>query len=420
MPVRKQSVKLSALVLGIALLLAACHPRAGPSIPASENPSPEISAPVSGSPESSPPAAVTAGSPLPSENRRGVHYGPCPSSRENGYYEVDARVSFYDAAEGVSAFLCDRPDCSHINADCQAWVGDATSFTEYHGQLYILRGHGTVQLIRKNLPDGGIDLLAEWKGSDAVAYEAYFNLISDGMAVIALQSRVGQEESGLECRFSTLLVDLETGHQRELFPDEPELTVEALSGERAVVSFSAESNLLTEEEFARRYGKDLSYERYADRSRNQELRIYDPSFSRYTVLTSTEQGFLPYVARNLSGCTVYGKNLVYVEGDAVRLFDLDTGESRELLTLEGIIDYGIMDQKVFLLSTEGNVLDERAPITCWYADITDGELVRLENGGRTDGMAFQIFREGNSFFLDHKFRLIAKADFYAGNYENIV
>ena len=117
-----------------------------------------------------------------------------------------------------------------------------------------------------------------------------------------------------------------------------------------------------------------------------------------------------------SGCA-YGKEAVYVEGDEVFLVNVDTGESRRLLTLKNIIGYNICDHKVFF-RTRDVPQDPSSPLTVWYADITDGKLVRMENGGRTDHLEFGITREGQSFFIDGLNRYLSKEDFYAERYEN--
>lgn len=399
----KCHTKLFCGLLLMALLLTACAPH-GVSNTTAPN-SPEISAP----------AGEVIGNPLPLENRQG-RSDVCPSSAADGYYRVSTRISFYDASVGTTVVLCAQPGCSHMNEACQAWIGEVKSYTEYHGLIYAIRGNESVQFIRKNLSNGNISVLAEWRATDTVSYDASLGVIADGMAVIYLNSRISRDEGedfSIDTVSSTWLFDLETGEKRELFSEERGLSVLALSAEHAVVQYTGD--LLSPEEYAAEHGDLTNYGNYAFWDLERELRLYDSNFNNYTALTSTEQGFVPYSENNMT----YGKELVYAEGNGVFLVNVDTGESRQLLTLEGIINYWLMDQKVFLISREGNVLDADSPMSLWYADITDGELVRMENGGRTDIMAFSIGYEGQGFFLSTTQNYISKADFYAEDYENI-
>lgn len=403
MKVLKRCTQLLCVLLLLGLLLAACGPKgaAGPT------PAPNGSEP-------STPASGAAGNPLPLENRRGQG-GLCTSSAADGYYRVSKRVSFYDAAAGTSVILCAQPGCSHTDETCQAWIGDVTSYTEYHGQIYAVRGRDSVQFIRKDLANGHIAVLAEWKATDTASHIANLGVISDGRAVIYLNSQVvreGDEDFRMDTVRTTWLFDLETGEKRELFPGEGGLSVLALSASHAVVQYTEDT--LSPEEYAAQHGGDLTdYGTYTFWGLKQELRLYDPDFIHYTVLTDSERGFVPYSEGNMT----YGKELVYAEGDGVFLVDVDTGDSRRLLTQEGIVNYWLMDRKVFLITREGDVRDPASPITVWYAGTDDGQLVRLENGGRTDYMVFGICYEGQSFFMDSMQAYITKTDFYAENYE---
>ena len=397
----KKFSKILGWILLIVLFLAACAPGEGQGgEQQKENPT----------------SSEAIGNLLPAENRQG-RSGICPSSVLDGYYIVSTRVSFHEAATGTSMALCAQPGCVHMDETCQAWIGEVKSYTEYHGMIYAIRGNENIQFIQKNISNGNIEVLAEWKASDRVSYSASLNIVSDGMAVISLNSEISQgagEDFRIETIKSVWLYDLETSEMRELLPTESERSVLALSRAHAVVLwYSDDQSVLTYEEFVAEYGSDRSYGNYLLRETNCELRLYNSDFDDYTVLTSTEQGFLPYSENNMT----YGKELVYVEGDKVFLVNIDTGEIRYLLSLNGIINYWFMDEKVFLIAREGDVLDPKAPISLWYADVTDGVLVQMENGGRTDYMVFSVGYEGQSFFLGTNGSFISKTNFYAENYD---
>ena len=413
----KCCTKLLCALLLLALLLSACDPQSvsDPTQPG-----------TSGGPslEPSAPAEDTVGWPIPTENRSGMTVlfgGRCPSSTSDGYYKiVGNRVDYFDAATKATVTLCAQPGCSHSGETCQAWLGGASSVAEYHGVIYAVRSGimdtGDVDFIRKDLTSGKITVLAEWKADDTVSYTASLGLISDNMAVVYLRSKIKRGEEDLfriDYVNSTWLFDLETGEKRELFPEESEgieLSVKAFSKSYAAVTCRLEEqDFLAQEEFYAQYGEDCSYGRYLVRSANYELRLYDADFSNYTVVTSTERGFVPYSEPG----TTYGKELVYVEDDTIFLLNVDTGENRRLLSKENILGFYFLDHKIFFTTQEDSVLKTDSPMAFWCVDITDGELIQLKNGGRTDYMVHGITWEGQSFFLDSMNVYISESDFYA-------
>ena len=107
--------------LALLLLLTACS---GPEGPA-ENPSGDRSRPL-------PPK----GTPLPKDNRDAAGTGAVFTD-DNGWYICAAgAVSYYDYASGQAMTLCAQPGCSHGDASCQAWLGNANSFAVLDGVLY--------------------------------------------------------------------------------------------------------------------------------------------------------------------------------------------------------------------------------------------------------------------------------------------
>lgn len=170
----KCRTNLLCVLLLLALLLSACDPQSVSDPTQSENSGdPQVLAPIGE------PANFTM------ENRYGVSAvfgGLCPASTVDGCYKVaGGRVSFYDTAAGRSAILCAQPGCSHSDETCRAWLGTASIFTEYNGQIYATRSVDKgVQVIRKDLTSGAITVLAEWKDTDTVSYEPQGIMIANG------------------------------------------------------------------------------------------------------------------------------------------------------------------------------------------------------------------------------------------------
>lgn len=74
---------------------------------------------------------------------------------------------------------------------------------------------------------------------------------------------------------------------------------------------------------------------------------------------------------------------IYQCGDQLRLLNLDSGESRTLLSMEDIINYWVMDSKAFIIT------DTEAGSRVWVADLQDGKLVELVGAADEHGMGHE-------------------------------
>jgi hypothetical protein len=163
--------------LALLLLLTACS---GPEGPAG-NPS--------GDPE---PTPAVQGHALPKDNRDAAGTGAVFTD-DNGWYICSAgAVSYYDYASGQTMTLCAQPGCSHVDASCQAWVGNVNSFAVLDGVLYATldnAGSGA-QLVRKELSGGKVTVLEQWDNTDDHFYIATLGRFSCGKATLRLECRI--------------------------------------------------------------------------------------------------------------------------------------------------------------------------------------------------------------------------------------
>lgn len=119
----------------------------------------------------------------------------------NIIHAVSATGVYYRVSEGNKTYiiyaddgsdqwvkLCGRPDCTHDNTDCNAYVHNCSKISYYDGYLYAMLGDGSEQeskLIRMD-PDGSnrievLDLLAfaKEKGGDFIRCD----LITEGICI---------------------------------------------------------------------------------------------------------------------------------------------------------------------------------------------------------------------------------------------
>ena len=347
--------------------------------------------------------------PVPKENRSpmSVMFGGVASTVSDGYFSASQALKFYDAKTGKTVFLCSQPGCTHTDSTCEAWIGQVNNLVEYEGVVYASVKDGEVcAVVRKDIATGELTTLASWEDQENIYYECSVGLCAYGQMLIFVRitefvedgvnySQIDSEEQWL--------YNLTTGEKRKLDWEKntDSVTILAMNQEYAVAQYyrnleerNPESGLFTQD---------------------YELRLYRLADDSYTVISSEkENGYIPTADPAVS----YGDIVVLQEKDTLCLYDLEKQEKRELLTAENIVNYWILDNKVFYIREEET--PESPAISICYADIKTGQPVRLENGGNREVMDFAITWEGDSFFVgmwNGGNYIIPKADFYLDNYE---
>lgn len=349
--------------------------------------------------------------PIPKENRRpmSVMFGGVASTVSDGYFSAAQALKFYDAKTGKTVFLCSQPGCTHTDSTCEAWIGQVNNLVEYEGVVYASVKDGEVcAVVRKDIATGELTTLASWEGQENIYYECSVGLCAYGQMVIYVRvtefvedgvnySQIDSEEQWL--------YNLTTGEKRKLDWEKntDSVTILAMNQTYAVAQYYR--NLEEKDPESGLFTKDY------------ELRLYRLADDSYTVISSEEEnGYTPTVDPAVS----YGDIVVLQEKDTLCLYDLEKQEKRELLTAENIINYWILDNKVFYIREEESPEPPGYAVSIYYADIETGQPVRLENGGNREVMDFAITWEGDSFFVGTwkgGNYIIPKADFYLDNYE---
>ena len=274
---------------------------------------------------------------------------------------------------------------------------------------------------------GTITTIDTWEHTDNTYYHVSLGKISDGLAIINVNKTITTTQNDRPVsrnEESIWRYDLQTKESRMLFSGKQasQLGVLALSSRYiAVMYVKPNPNQLSEREFLAEYGENASYGRYLARCDYKELRLYNADASVCTVIATTDRDGL---ISTVDPASAYGKEVVYQCNDTMYLLNVDTGEYRALVAMENIVNYWVMDHKIFMITSNLPWYissDPNMEISIYYVDFDDGIPVRLGNGGNTQVMEFGISQEGTSFFIgswnggDY---IISKEDFYADRYEN--
>jgi len=146
----------------------------------------------------------------------------------------------------------------------------------------------------------------------------------------------------------------------------------------------------------------------------REIRMYDWDMDSYSVLEPSAQGYRFSGDPNIR----YGMLFVYAVNDTLHVYDLDSGSDVQLLTAEGIINFWIMDGKVFYITITG-----QGDCQIFYCPLDSKQPVQLGNDGNTHFMVFSLSLETQDHFVglyNGKRAWISKENFYSEHYDQAI
>ena len=347
----------------------------------------------------------------PEENRlvqRENEMQMAPSSVRDGYYFGSQVLMFYDGTTGETQVLCQKPDCTHEESSCEAWLGETTSMIEYHGVLYFTQTEDTgAQLCTKAPETGEIQVITQWDHPQRGKLECSIEEASHNLLLVRFSQTQLVDKNGLAQEESLswkALYDLDTHAEKKISWEEEGTSV-------WILMFNRDSALTIA----------LIDDPQTPGKQQEELRLYSLEDDSYTVISSQEKdGF----RRSVDACSFYGDQMAILEGDTLYVYDLNTQEKREIITMGSIRNYWIADGKVFF-AVKDTPLGQSSPLLrLYYVDLSGGTPTRLGNSGETLSVYFRILWEGTSFFvgevlddnfLPHQY-ILSKADYYTDNF----
>lgn len=336
--------------------------------------------------------------PLPDENvgttsilspHAANHSGP-------GFYYAGQAISYAASITDKPVVLCSQSGCTHNDNSCDAYIGDARQFAEYHGQWYALvkDADSEYTLLGMDSATRERQTLGHWKAEEAEHIQVSFFLLSHGYGYVY----IGRET-----------YDSQT-HTYHPQPDEY-IRISLATGESQVLAVEGSITAASENYV---FTVDRTYDE------NQPgpnpvyaiLREYNLTDGTCRVVSDTADGFQPTVDPN----TTYGNLLIWQRGDTLLVTDVSTLEEREVLTMPDIVNYWVMDNRAFFITR-----DDEGICKVYHQLLTGGDPVQLYNEGQTDGMVYGIIEEGNDYFAgpyhEKSGHLCSKQDFYAERYD---
>ena len=335
-------------------------------------------------------------------------------------------LSYYDFEAQLSMVLCAQAGCSHSDNTCEAWLGEnVRCFASYQGKWYVLDGgggDGDLSLYEIDSITRNKRTLCTWNVGTQSWEDVNSAFLSSGYAYVTLTSSTISADGQTGTRHLDR-VDLTSGDKEVLAENTDTVSFGFVSaGESQVVlSVSTLSAIpQTREEYAVSHpnASDEDYMQYhsqfLEQNVTQELRIYNWDMESYSVLESAAAGYRFSGDPNIR----YGMLFVYAVNDTLHVYDVDAGSDVEFLTAEGIINFWIMDGKVFYIT-----ITDQGGCQIFYCPIGSKQPVQLGNDGNTHSMVFSLSLETHDHFIglyNGKRVWISKENFYAEHYDHAI
>lgn len=361
--------------------------------------------------------------PYPTENIRAalLTLQGAPASGSNGYYSGTKTLKYTDMDSGTTIWLCPQPGCTHQDESCQAWIGPKVTYLcDYHGTIYAITedGNGGYLFLTKDPATGERKILKHWEAENEYQYysNAALGIFADEKCTISVEKRLVDPEGGTRKEAHTYIYDLASGTQEELPREYTDngWGIGGIYGDFLLLTHRDE--LMTEEQYMDWVGdrNGVSYQEYLENRIPSEIRLYNRKTGETKIIASEKDGLI----LTADPAVNYGYTYIYQKGNDICLYDLQTQTERVAITMERVINFWLLDHKVFLIQSFTGKPDSGCYI--YFMDMDGGPLYLLPNGGSTDYMEYGIVVEGDGFFIGNYrtgMSVISKADFYADRYD---
>ena len=351
---------------------------------------------------------------------------PTDNVSGNLWYEERALiVSAYDTDLRRKVVLCSQPSCTHNDRDCPAYLGGGI------GTVYVVRGDiayaliddseksGEITFVSQNLITGQRELIWDLTPEKDVVRQRFQLSIDGSTAFLSFEqyTMVLQElnYSYENYRNYGYAIDLHTG-EREVLLDSEKLVlanVEYGSGELFVQACTEQYILVSSIEYT---FVPMAPDAYYAQNPSGDYDAYleeNPPQSRNEIVsinraTGERKKHCDYLEAMLVDMGAFrDKQMSFVRGNTMCIYDGRTGQVTEYFTNEDICMHRLADGRIFY------TLEENDEYSHWYYDPnTDEHHQRfLYIRGET--------RDCFRIYTDKGYRFITKQDWYNENYDAV-
>ena len=330
----------------------------------------------------------------PSENRiftlAGLSWGP--SADGKGFYVPQSRLlNYYDPMVQTQVPLCSQSGCYHTDESCGAYLAEsAAGFVDYYGTWYVLSNEGMISAAvwKVDPKTRQRTKLCEFMGE--TGRDSYYfssGLIAHGYADLYLFHDVIEEDGSTTSNYFMIRVQLDNGKVES--PQHP----------------------------------DKDYFDYLDDFHDNqnpddvvtELREYTPDLSSYEVVASG------YIRGNMvPSLAHWGDLTLYAVGDDLFLYDLATGEQRQIEYQGTLRNFFFTDGRIIIYTRDPDLkvyyADPEGGPTQLLKDEGDRQSVTFSTSGECQDYIYGLYSGGETPFPC----ILSKEDYWAQRFDRLI
>ena len=413
---------LLALLLCLSLLLSGCY--AAPHAKETSTSTQVTKAPLSSTERDAPKSVPQVKGVYYADNLRGASSViSTVFPMEDGAYI--GNFNYFDVEHQTIIFPCSLPGCKHADTSCPARVENMSEVLAHGDSIYAFCDESNRVSLVRYVPQAGertvLFSLTPQKPEDVIHIGSSFYSTEK----IFFNVTEMTEEATL---YSLHYYDLVTDKLVMLFQGDAlsYAEFECAYGDRAIVSWSQYKEAPLEfEEYQLEHpdADEDDYYKYlkefSEINQVSELRCYDLNTLEYTDFCPVLQNgtdLTPNLYLSSNGCA-YGEYILYALGEDVCRYNMRTDTFEVLVHAPSAMNGMMLDSYLLLILSEADGLTFR------IYDLDTGEQRDLENEGDRTCMAFSIHEQTKTAFFglyNDKAAMISKADFFAEAYENVV
>lgn len=364
----------------------------------------------------------------PCENRRfslpGLSWDT--SADGKGFYTPQTRfLNYYDPEVGTQVPLCSQSGCYHNNESCGAYLAEqVTGFMDYNGTWYVLSSAASSATMWKVEPEPRQrSQVCAFTGQEfGETYYFSSGFISHGYAYLERYHDIMGTDGTVTTDTSTVRVHLDTGEVETLFENQY-VNLLGAGEDRVLIIVPTSVNVpISEDEYlAEHPGKDYFdyldefYDNKNPADEVSELREYTADLSSYQVLASG------YIRGNMdAGMANWGDLTLYAVDNNLYLYDLATGESRQVEFPGTLTNFHFLDGRIIILARDPD-------LKVYYADLEGGPAQLLKDEGARRSVTFSPHGESGDYIYgiysggeDSVTCILPKEDYWAQRFDHII
>lgn len=349
------------------------------------------------------------------------------SADGKGFYVPQIRfLNYYDPEVGIQVPLCSQSGCYHTDQSCEAYLAErVTGFVDYNGTWYVLSLENSTSAALWKVEPKSHQRTKVFELTSQEPGESYYfssGFLSHGYAYLDVYHDIISPDGDNTYSNSFLRVQLDTGEAQTLFENQY-INLLGAGEDRVLIAVSISASTPLSEEAYLEQTPGGNYDDYLEdfhtthnpATEKMELREYTADLSSYQVLANG------YIRGNMvPGMTNWGDLTLYAVGDDLFLYDLATGEQRQIQYQGTLRNFFFTDGRIIIYTRDPDLkvyyADPEGGPTQLLKDEGDRQSVTFSTSGECQDYIYGLYSGGETPFPC----ILSKEDYWAQRFDRLI